>query len=328
MKVSVVIPVYNVKPYLERCVKSVLRQTYKDLEIFLVDDGSTDGSGEMCDQIATRDPRILVIHQKNQGLSGARNTGIHHATGEYILFLDSDDDWLLDDGVETLLRDIDTTIDLILFRNVNIWKNDIKSYPKDYDIENISLLPDAQAVFTHLVLTQQFLMSACFLLIRRSVLIEHEIYFPIGYISEDLQWSLHLWQHVRKVSVKNLYFYGYYHHTNSISTTTTLRAYDSYDKIFTYWKQKCKVDCVNSDAIRHYMANMWVNRGYLFYVLPEADKPAALAILQRHADLLQYAVSPKAKRVAKLVKIIGIRNTAYVLGIYWQLRTWGKRHAV
>ena len=81
MKVSVVIPVYNVKPYLERCVNSVLRQTYKDLEIILVDDGSTDGSGELCNDMATRDQRICVIHQENQGLSGARNTGIQQATG-------------------------------------------------------------------------------------------------------------------------------------------------------------------------------------------------------------------------------------------------------
>jgi len=82
MKVSVVIPVYNVERYLERCVQSVLRQTYKDLEIILVDDGSTDGSGELCDKIAERDSRVRVIHQENQGLSGARNTGIHQATGE------------------------------------------------------------------------------------------------------------------------------------------------------------------------------------------------------------------------------------------------------
>ena len=74
MKVSVIIPVYNVKPYLERCVSSVLMQTYKKLEVILVDDGSTDGSGDLCEELATADERIIVIHQENQGLSGARNT--------------------------------------------------------------------------------------------------------------------------------------------------------------------------------------------------------------------------------------------------------------
>ena len=103
LKVSVVIPVYNVMPYLERCVQSVVRQTYQNLEIILVDDGSTDGSGKLCDKIAGTDQRIRVIHQKNQGLSGARNTGIRQATGEYVVFLDSDDEWLLSDGLEVLL---------------------------------------------------------------------------------------------------------------------------------------------------------------------------------------------------------------------------------
>ena len=94
MKVSVVIPVYNVKPYLERCVQSVLRQTFKDLEIIMVDDGSTDGSGELAESLKDWSPCIRVVHQENQGLSGARNTGIRHATGEYVVFLDSDDEWL------------------------------------------------------------------------------------------------------------------------------------------------------------------------------------------------------------------------------------------
>ena len=120
MKVSVIIPVYNVRLYLERCVQSVLRQTYKDLEIILVDDGSKDNSGELCDQLALSDQRIRVIHQENQGLSGARNTGIRQATGEYIIFLDSDDEWLLSDGLENLLQG--EKADLIIFKRVDIWE--------------------------------------------------------------------------------------------------------------------------------------------------------------------------------------------------------------
>lgn len=89
--ISVIVPVYNVKDYLERCVKSLINQTYANLEIILVDDGSTDESGVMCDKYATADERIKVIHQINSGLSGARNTGLDNATGQYIYFVDSDD---------------------------------------------------------------------------------------------------------------------------------------------------------------------------------------------------------------------------------------------
>lgn len=89
--ISVIVPSYNVELYLERCVQSLVSQTYTDLEIILVDDGSTDGTGELCDKLARRDHRIKVIHKENGGLSDARNAGIKIATGEYYSFIDGDD---------------------------------------------------------------------------------------------------------------------------------------------------------------------------------------------------------------------------------------------
>lgn len=91
--VSVIIPVYKVEKYLERCVESVQKQTFQNLEIILVDDGSPDLCGAMCDEMAKTDPRIKVIHKNNGGLSDARNVGIEMASGNYIVFVDSDD-WL------------------------------------------------------------------------------------------------------------------------------------------------------------------------------------------------------------------------------------------
>lgn len=90
-KISVIVPVYNVQQYLEKCVRSLIEQTYKEIEIILVDDGSTDRSGVLCDEMAEMDERICVIHKKNGGLSSARNTGIDYAKGEYLYFVDSDD---------------------------------------------------------------------------------------------------------------------------------------------------------------------------------------------------------------------------------------------
>lgn len=101
-KITVAVPVYNVKPYLEKCVRSVLAQTERDFELLLIDDGSTDGSGELCESLAASDFRIRVVHQKNQGLGGARNTGIENAQGEWIIFPDSDD-WLEPETLETAL---------------------------------------------------------------------------------------------------------------------------------------------------------------------------------------------------------------------------------
>ena len=98
---SVIIPVYNVEKYLDQCVRSVLNQPFTDLEVILVDDGSTDSSGKMCDAYVARDSRVRVIHQENGGLGQARNAGLHVAKGKWILFLDSDDYWC--DGCLSML---------------------------------------------------------------------------------------------------------------------------------------------------------------------------------------------------------------------------------
>lgn len=89
--ISLIIPVFNVEKYLDKCVETIVNQTYSNLEIILVDDGSTDSSGEKCDYWKKKDNRIIVIHKKNGGLSSARNAGIEIATGKYISFIDSDD---------------------------------------------------------------------------------------------------------------------------------------------------------------------------------------------------------------------------------------------
>lgn len=90
-KISVIIPVYNVEPYIKRCLDSIVNQTYENLEIIIVDDGSLDGCGAICDEYAKKDSRIIVIHKENEGLCAARNDGIKHATGDWVAFVDSDD---------------------------------------------------------------------------------------------------------------------------------------------------------------------------------------------------------------------------------------------
>ena len=95
-KISIIVPIYNVEKYLERCVDSLVNQTYENIEIILVDDGSPDYCPQLCDEYAKKDSRIVVIHKKNGGLSDARNYGLCKASGEYILYVDSDDyiEWL------------------------------------------------------------------------------------------------------------------------------------------------------------------------------------------------------------------------------------------
>ncbi len=122
--ISIVVPVYNVEKYLPRCIESILRQTYTDFELILVDDGTPDRSGIICDRYAEKDSRIQVIHKENGGVSTARNAGIDAARGEWITFIDSDD-WVSDNYLEALLqpfseRDYDLTVGQMEWRSVRI----------------------------------------------------------------------------------------------------------------------------------------------------------------------------------------------------------------
>lgn len=106
MRLSIIVPVYNCACYLRDCLNSLIRQTYKDLQIILVDDGSQDASSRICDDYAKNDRRIQVIHKNNAGVSSARNTGLHFASGEYVLFVDADD-WLDQDACEKIVEKLD-----------------------------------------------------------------------------------------------------------------------------------------------------------------------------------------------------------------------------
>lgn len=112
MLISVIVPVYNVEKYLRRCVESIMSQTYKEIEILLIDDGSTDDSGRSCDDLAIKDRRIHVFHKENGGVSSARNLGIERACGDYICFVDSDD-WIDIDYFESampILKEVHPTL--------------------------------------------------------------------------------------------------------------------------------------------------------------------------------------------------------------------------
>jgi glycosyltransferase EpsH len=121
--ISVIVPVYNVEKYLTQCVDSVLSQTYSNIEVVLVDDGSTDASPGICDRYAQNDKRIIVIHKKNEGLSSARNKGLEAATGDYIMFVDSDD-WIDLDTCEVVLeKALNTNVDLVFWSYVREFAN-------------------------------------------------------------------------------------------------------------------------------------------------------------------------------------------------------------
>ncbi|MBE6751832.1 MAG: glycosyltransferase [Ruminococcaceae bacterium] len=146
-KISIIIPVYNVEKYIERCVESLLRQTFEDIEIILVNDGSKDNSGHLCDEMSEKDARIKVFHQENQGVSVARNTGISNASADYIVFVDSDD-FAAPTMCESLYNIItNTDCDLAVCRAYNTDSEELICYPEEKDLPAPVVLDRDDGVF-------------------------------------------------------------------------------------------------------------------------------------------------------------------------------------
>ena len=330
MKLSIIIPVYNVEQYLQCCVQSVITQTYQDLQVILVDDGSTDSSGILCDQLAQQDSRIQVVHKENGGLSDARNAGLMVATGDYVAFLDSDDVYLLNDGLEQLMALAQAEQpDVLLFQAVDVYLHH-QTARKAYDVEYMATHAGAE-VFAQLVRTQSFNMSACFQLIRRDLLEQHQLCFEKGLLSEDVDWSLRLWQYVSKVRAINLPLYGYQHREGSISTTYTIRNLRSYEHIFAKFVQLYKERVVEAAAelywqtVMGYLAQMYTSCLYAYGQIARKDKSEAYAILKRYTTLLEHSISIKSDRVIKINRLLGLSFTIWIFAMYGKFRRFLKR---
>ncbi|MCM1034545.1 MAG: glycosyltransferase [Paludibacter sp.] len=330
MTFSVIIPVYNVLPWLLRCVESVWAQTYRAVEIILVDDGSTDGSSRLCDQLEAQDARIRVIHKTNGGLSDARNAGLLAATGDYVVFLDSDDLWLSPNGLQQIADALArNATDLLLFKRVDLYPCHTSAYSSDecqcskesdYNVMVVNAAP-AQHVFAHLVQMQRFNMSACFQAVKRSFLISNHIFFTVGLLSEDVDFSLRLWQAAQTVQALNIDMYGYWHHHGSITTTYSIRNLRCYDIMFSTWAQSLtdKNDMFALTA-KGYLAGLYVSCLYAYGNIAHKHRSEARTILRKHQTLLQYSINRKAKRALSVYRRIGFYGMLCVFSFYGSMK--------
>ena len=215
--VSIIIPVYNVAPYLDRCVQSACTQTYKNIEIILIDDGSTDESGEKCDHWAEKDSRIVVVHQKNSGVSAARNTGLDIANGKYISFLDSDDEFI-PYTIERALCNFTVDTDLVSF-GYNIVNSDNKSkiifdertYYNQTEHERINFIVGTFFSF-------KIGWGVWCNIFLKSNIDKYRIRFQIGHkMTEDKIFCLCYLSHCKKINVISDCLYNYYMRESSIT---------------------------------------------------------------------------------------------------------------
>lgn len=214
--ISIIVPVYNVEKYLKKCVYSILNQSYKNLEVILVNDGSTDNSGKICDELSREDSRINVYHKDNGGLSDARNYGVAKANGEYVGFVDSDDyiDQYMYENLYKAIRKYNTQIAECGITRV--YKNN-KLRPH-YDGEEYSLVVDREGYLKEYLENRKVYGAAvCKLL---SIDLAKVLKFPDGKVYEDVFYTLELLKKVDKYTLISGNYYYYYIRGDSITTKT------------------------------------------------------------------------------------------------------------
>lgn len=229
--VSVIVPVYNVERYLGECLESILGQTFRDFEVILVDDGSTDKSGSICDEYAEKDARIKVFHQKNQGVSAARNFALSKATGRYVMFVDPDDYWMCNTVLKQLVTVAEANdLDIVRgeYQSVDECGNMVSCYPVVAERLKYSNSIITSYDFLRYAINGEFFLWLS--LFRQSAI--GGLSFETGRIFlEDMQFLYRLLvKELRCMYLPELRFYAYRRNTGSISSKVSLRKiFDSFE---------------------------------------------------------------------------------------------------
>ena len=298
--ISVIVPVYNVEAYLKKCVDSIINQTYKNIEIILIDDGSTDSCGEICDLCAANDERIIVIHKENGGLSDARNAGIEIHKGKYVTFVDSDD-WVEPTYVEQLYRlliENDADLSVCDFRCVYNENNSHDSPTSDQKV----FVWNRKEALTMLLSGNKMSTSAWAKLYKCKYFMEKGIRYPKGRLYEDIPVTYSILLNANKIVYGCYTLYNYFIRSNSISNSS-----------FTPQKM-------------HVIEHMEAVTQQILKEFPQFDKLCAIALFQVNYNIyliLDYKRDNK-KYKKKLIEAIKKYRNAVIISknsnIKWRLK--------
>lgn len=318
MKVSIIVPVYNVERYLDQCLSSLL-DLRTEFEAVLVDDGSTDGSGALCDAWAAKDSRFRVVHQANDGLSAARNTGIQNSTGDYVLFLDSDD-FLDPEATDRLLEGLNSGADVLLGLYRNYYAQDDRYEPEvcgalltlegmtPMDRFLAALPADGQSCY----------MVAVRFVVRRRFLLDHGLLFLSGIYHEDEEWTGRLLCAADGVFVSHAYFYQYRQARAGAITSTvrpkhiedSIRILERHDAL----RQSQVPGSVKERYLLCRMAQLYENVMLNLYVL-DGDRRGEMceALAHWRALCVPHLAGTVGRSIRVCSNVFGIRFTCFAL---------------
>jgi glycosyltransferase involved in cell wall biosynthesis len=327
-RISIVVPIYNVEKFLKPCIDSVLGQDYNSYELILINDGSTDKSGFICDAYATNHSQIKVIHKKNEGLSEARNTGIRSASGQYIIFLDGDD-FLL----EHSLRDIEAYLskhgdsDLILARLVRLYNNKHR-VEDDITYHHISVPINYHSIdyMACLIKKGNMIWSSSATIYRRTFLIEHHIYFPKDVTcAEDFDFYFQAILAGQVIHVYNGAFICYRVGRQG-SIMTKKNEASIYDTLFTYKKwfyniREMTAKEQSKKIVCQMLSNAYVKKIHFIGLFGIREQKRLVQLVKRNQDIMYYKTDNLSiKKIKQIYKVLGIRFGAITLHTYYRFK--------
>ena len=318
-KFSVIMPVFNVEKYIRKSVDSVLNQTYQNIEVLLVDDGSTDNCPKICDDYAELDSRVRVIHKKNGGLSDARNFGIDAASGDYVVFLDSDDYWSSDTALEKAARKLEMEkSDVMLFFFKYLFEdenNRITEYNSEFEKIEINM-ESKKTQLTELIKNNIYISSAWAKIIKRQLFKDNDLYFVKGVYSEDIEWSARLMMYASSFSVLNESFYIYIQRGTSIAHS--LRRKNIVDAKNNVMKALAMADSIDEElkeAFMNYISYQYITVLNVSCVCKD-DIRDEIRDMKNYTYLLDYHWNPKVKKIYTFNKIFGFNMMMKLLSFY------------
>lgn len=321
---SVILPIYNVEKYLPECVESVLKQTFKDYEIILVDDGSKDNSGKICDEYANKDSRIKVIHKENGGLSDARNVGTKQANGEYIVYVDSDD-YIIDERfLETVHSKItETDGDIVIYKFSKLYDDTKKIDECSFSLSFAENISDADELLLELVKRDAYYGMAWIKAFRRNIVVDNAIEFEKGLLGEDMDWYFNLVLNSNSISAIDKSYIAYRQRSGSITTTMKLKNLTDFVYILEKWSEKINkadISPIKKKALLGALAKYYANMFVVYSRLKDKDKKNYKKRIKSLSYLLNYGLSQRPLQIRKYYKMFGFNGTVMLLKIYDKIK--------
>lgn len=319
MLISLIIPVYNAEKYLEETINSVIGQHFADYEVILVDDGSTDKSGALCDQFAEVHQNISVLHKKNGGQSSARNLGIRAAKGEFLAFLDSDDLLCDKDSFASLSKRMVENTDIILFRYYKYYS------PGSISDCGISMSGldgrDKTDVLHELVKRDAFFCSCWSKCVRRSLIVDNNLYFDENLSCEDMDWYFSVIEKAKNIVVIDKPFVYYRQRPNSVTASFKPESIDGFIYTVEKWEEIFQgiADPRLKETLLSALAKLYCNLLISFSRHQKELQNQRKRIFNlRH--LLKYNLNPRTKKIRLCESVLGLRFTCSLIGILDKIR--------